>query len=91
MCPCALCRGQSLYDEGGETTRRQLLTNCLSLQIASEACLDQLIDIWKGGVRRVYQHYQLSAQAYFTFLKLNGQVGQLFAPLLGGLQRTKSI
>ena len=68
---------QSLYDDGTELTRKQLLSSCLSLQIASDSCVESLIDVWRGVVKRVYHYYQLSAKAYFTYLKLNGQVTTL--------------
>ena len=74
MCLFAL---QSLYDDGAETTRRQLLASSLSLQIASDDCVEQLLDVWRGVVGRVYHYYQLSAKAYFTYLKLNAQVGEV--------------
>ena len=45
-------------------------------QIASDDCVERLIDVWRGVVRRVYHYYQLSAKAYFTYLNLNGQVNQ---------------
>ena len=67
---------QTLYDDGAETTRKQLVGSCLSLQIANEACLDSLIDVWRRVVRRVYHYYQLSAKAYFTYLNLNGKVNK---------------
>lgn len=66
---------QSLYDEGTETTRRQLLSSCLSLQIACDDTVDQLIEMWRSVVKRVYHYYQLSAKAYFTYLVLGEQVG----------------
>ena len=65
---------QSLYDDGAETTRKQLLSSCLSLQIASDDTLDHLLEVWRKVVRRVYHYYQMSAKAYFTYLKLNAQV-----------------
>lgn len=64
---------QGHYDDGAETTRRQLLSCCLSLQIASEECIESLLVIWRGIVHRVYHYYQLSAKAYFTYLQLNGK------------------
>ena len=67
---------QSLYDDGAETTRRQLLANCLTLQIASDETLDRLLEVWQRVVKRVYHYYQMAAQAYFTFLKLNAQVSE---------------
>ncbi|CAC5378702.1 unnamed protein product [Mytilus coruscus] len=63
---------QNECDEGAETTRKQLLSCCLSLQIASEDCIDKLLTVWKRVVHRVYHYYQLSAKAYFTYLQLNG-------------------
>ena len=68
---------QTQYDDGAETTRRQLLSCCMSLQIASDGTIDRLIDLWRGVVRRVYHYYQLSAKAYFTYLRLNGMVSSL--------------
>ena len=68
---------QSLYDDGTETTRRQLLSASLSLQIASDDCIDKLLEVWRGIVHRIYNYYQLSAKAYFTYLKLNAQVGEV--------------
>ena len=62
------------YDEGAESTRRQLLASSLSLQIASDSCIDNLLDIWRKVVHQVYSYYQLSAKAYFTYLRLNAQV-----------------
>ncbi|XP_076458807.1 serine/threonine-protein kinase SMG1-like [Babylonia areolata] len=64
---------QSLYDDGTETTRRQLLLGCEALQLAGDQCVEQLLDVWKGVVKRVYHLYQLSASAYFIFLQLNDQ------------------
>jgi hypothetical protein len=46
----------------------------MTLQIAADGCVDRLLDVWKGVVKRVYHYYQLSAKAYFTYLKLNGEV-----------------
>ncbi|XP_048245963.1 serine/threonine-protein kinase SMG1-like isoform X1 [Haliotis rufescens] len=63
---------QSLYDDGTETTRKQLLATSTSLQMASEECIEQLLAVWQGVVQRVYHYYKLSAKAYFTYLHLNG-------------------
>jgi hypothetical protein len=68
---------QSLHDEGAEATRHQLLTSYPALQMSSEQSIERMIEIWRGAVSRVYQHYRLSAKAYFTFLKLDAQVGVL--------------
>ncbi|XP_048758488.2 serine/threonine-protein kinase SMG1-like [Ostrea edulis] len=68
-----ICEQEQGQYEGAETTRRQLLSCCLPLQIASEDCLESLLSIWRGIVHRVYHYYQLSAKAYFTYLQLNGK------------------
>ena len=36
---------QSLYDDGTETTRRQLLAGCITLQVASDDTLDALLEV----------------------------------------------
>ncbi|KAH9498432.1 Serine/threonine-protein kinase smg1 [Bulinus truncatus] len=63
---------QSMYDDGTETTRKQLLACSMSLSMALDSCVDRLILVWKGVVKRVYYYYQLSAKAYFTYLHVNG-------------------
>ncbi|XP_059145931.1 serine/threonine-protein kinase SMG1-like [Physella acuta] len=63
---------QSMYDDGTETTRKQLLACSMSLSVAPDSCLDRLLSVWKGVVKRVYHYYQLSAKAYFTYLHVNG-------------------
>ena len=40
--------------------------------------MEALLDVWRGVVQRVYHYYQLSAKAYFKFLKLNGGVSGSF-------------
>ncbi|KAK7113677.1 hypothetical protein V1264_012925 [Littorina saxatilis] len=62
---------QSLYDDGTETTRKQLLTGSEVLQMAGEECMEPLLELWRGVVKRIYHLYQLSASAYFIFLQLN--------------------
>eukprot|EP00106_Octopus_bimaculoides_P021655 XP_014789097.1 PREDICTED: serine/threonine-protein kinase SMG1-like isoform X1 [Octopus bimaculoides] len=62
---------QSLYDDGTETTRKQLVSSCTSLQVVSEDCIGGLMDVWKSVVQRVYHYYQLSVNAYFRYLQLN--------------------
>lgn len=69
---------QSMYDDGTETTRKQLLACSMSLSIAPDSCLDRLLSVWKGVVKRVYHYYQLSAKAYFTYLHVNGLVSIFF-------------
>ncbi|OWF37806.1 serine/threonine-protein kinase SMG1-like [Mizuhopecten yessoensis] len=68
---------QDVCDEGTETTRKQLLSCCLSLQIASDECIEALLNVWRGVVHRVYHYYQLSAKAYFTYLQLNGMTEKI--------------
>ncbi|KAL4241086.1 Serine/threonine-protein kinase smg1 [Mactra antiquata] len=63
---------QSQYDDGTETTRRQLLATCSSIQSMEDNTVDRLLDVWQGVVHRIYHYYQLSANSYFKFLKLNG-------------------
>ncbi|GFO31315.1 serine/threonine-protein kinase smg1, partial [Plakobranchus ocellatus] len=62
---------QSMYDDGTETTRKQLLA-CCSPGLLTDLCVDRLIMVWKEVVKRVYHYYRLSAKAYFTFLHVNG-------------------
>ncbi|XP_077868684.1 serine/threonine-protein kinase SMG1-like [Saccoglossus kowalevskii] len=64
---------QSAYDDGTETTRKQLLNVCPALQTADLKVVDVLLDIWKGVCRRIFSHYELAAKSYFTYLKLRGQ------------------
>ena len=71
--PNGISISQNDYDDGTETTRRQLLSACGALSTAGDS-LEGLLDVWKGVVQRVYHYYQLSATAYFKFLKLNGGV-----------------
>ncbi|CAL1541344.1 unnamed protein product [Lymnaea stagnalis] len=63
---------QSMYDDGTETTRKQLLACSLSLVGAPDLCVEKLLVVWRGVVKRVYHYYQLSAKAYFTYLHVNG-------------------
>ena len=65
---------QSLYDDGAETTRKQLLSACTSLEIASDETVDKLLDKWKTVVNRIYSYYQYSASSYFTYLRLHAKV-----------------
>lgn len=62
---------QSLYDDGAETTRKQLVSSCVSLQLLTEESIDGLMEVWKGVVRRVYHYYELSVKSYFKYLQLN--------------------
>ena len=71
------CFLQSLYDDGAEAARRQLLSGCQLLQVASDGCIDRLLAVWQGAVRHIYSYYQLSAKAYFTYVRLSAQVSVL--------------
>ncbi|XP_070580922.1 serine/threonine-protein kinase SMG1-like [Ptychodera flava] len=64
---------QSAYDDGTETTRKQLLNVCPALQTADAKVVDALLEIWKGVCRRIFSHYELAAKSYFTYLKLRGE------------------
>ena len=56
-------------EEDTKSLKGQLLAVCPSLENTS---LDGLLSIWSGVRVRMFMHYQLSARAYFTFLKLSG-------------------
>ena len=57
-------------EEDSKSLKVQLLTVCPDLEKLSS--LDELLSVWKGVRVRMFMHYQLSARAYFTFLKLSG-------------------
>ena len=57
-------------EEDTKSLKGQLLGVCSSLEQLSS--LDPLVSIWHGVRVRMFMHYQLSARAYFTFLKLSG-------------------
>ena len=59
-------------EEDTKSVKRQLLTVCPSLEKMS--VLDNLLSIWHGVRVRMFMHYQLAARAYFTFLKLSGDL-----------------
>lgn len=59
-------------EEDSKSVKRQLLTVCPSLE--RMAVLDNLLSIWHGVRVRMFMHYQLAARAYFTFLKLSGEL-----------------
>ncbi|XP_005098211.1 serine/threonine-protein kinase SMG1 [Aplysia californica] len=63
---------QSMYDDGTDTVRKRLLACSLSLMGPADPCVEKLISVWRGVVKRVYHYYQLSAKAYFTYLHVNG-------------------
>ena len=71
--PLSLSLSQSLdMEEDSKSVKRQLLTVCPSLE--RMAVLDNLLSIWHGVRVRMFMHYQLAARAYFTFLKLSGEL-----------------
>jgi PI-3-kinase-related kinase SMG-1 len=58
-------------EEDTKSVKGQLLSVCPSLE--SLPSLDPLLAIWHGVRKRMFMHYQLSARAYFHFLKLSGE------------------
>lgn len=59
-------------EEDTKSVKGQLLTVCPSLEHLPS--LDPLLAIWHGVRKRMFMHYQLSARAYFHFLKLSGNI-----------------
>ena len=57
-------------EEDTKSLKGQLLSVCSSLEKLPS--LDPLLGVWQGVRVRMFMHYQLSARAYFTFLKLSG-------------------
>lgn len=57
-------------EEDTKSLKGQLLGVCSSLEELPS--LDPLLGVWQGVRVRMFMHYQLSARAYFTFLKLSG-------------------
>ena len=57
-------------EEDTKSLKGQLLTVCPALEQLPS--LDPLLGVWQGVRVRMFMHYQLSARAYFTFLKLSG-------------------
>lgn len=57
-------------EEDTKSVKGQLLSVCPSLDAIPS--LDPLISVWQGVRVRMFMHYQLSARAYFHFLKLSG-------------------
>ena len=52
----------------------EVIVLCHTDNIIQYQCtsLDPLLGVWQGVRVRMFMHYQLSARAYFTFLKLSG-------------------
>ena len=53
--------------------RRELLETGV-LDSVGDTTLQQLVHIWQAVFRRVYAYFDLSADAYFKYLNLAGQV-----------------
>lgn len=64
-------------EEDTKSLKGQLLSVCTSLEQLPS--LDPLLAVWQGVRVRMFMHYQLSARAYFTFLKLSG-TQSVYAP-----------
>ena len=57
-------------EEDSKSLKGKLLTICPALEKLPS--MDDLLTVWTGVRVRMFMHYQLSARAYFTFLKLSG-------------------
>ena len=77
-------------EEDSKSLKGQLLTTCPSLEQLPSSSIDDLMAIWSGVRVRMFMHYQLSARAYFIFLKLSGsQAGS--SPGLDDMNVTASL
>ncbi len=77
-------------EEDSKSLRSQLLAACPPLEKLPSPSFDTLLSIWAGVRVRMFMHYQLSARAYFTFLKLSGsQAGS--SPGLDDMNVTASL
>ena len=75
-------------EEDSKSLKGQLLTVCPALEKLPS--MDDLLGVWAGVRVRMFMHYQLSARAYFTFLKLSGsQAGS--SPALDDMNVTASL
>ena len=75
-------------EEDTKSLKGQLLAVCPALE--KLPTMDDLLAIWAGVRVRMFMHYQLSARAYFTFLKLSGsQAGS--SPALDDMNVTASL
>ena len=71
-----------------KSLKGQLLGVCPALEKLPS--MDGLLGVWAGVRVRMFMHYQLSARAYFTFLKLSGsQAGS--SPALDDMNVTASL
>ena len=62
-------------EEDTKSVKGQLLSVCPSLE--NFHSLDPLLSVWQGVRVRMFMHYQLSARAYFHFLKLSGKLNTM--------------
>lgn len=77
-------------EEDSKSLKGQLLAVCPQLEQLPSTSTDDLISIWTGVRVRMFMHYQLSARAYFKFLKLSGsQAGS--SPGLDDMNVTASL
>ena len=63
-----------LYDDGVESTKKQLLTVCPGLQDAQPRLLEKLLSVWAGVRDRLFKHYHFAAKAYFMYLRMGAEV-----------------
>ncbi|XP_015766823.1 PREDICTED: serine/threonine-protein kinase SMG1-like [Acropora digitifera] len=62
-----------VYDDGVESTKKQLLTVCPGLQDAQPQLLDKLLSVWTGVRDRLFKHYHFAAKAYFMYLRMGAE------------------
>ena len=56
--------------------------------MASEDTLERLLEVWRRVVKRVYHYYQMAAQAYFTYLRLNARAADELGNMDGNITST---
>ena len=62
---------QSLYVDGVEALKKRLFSVCPRLGDPSlDSRLQEIIANWRRVSNRLYGHYQVSAEAYFKYLRL---------------------
>ncbi len=77
-------------EEDSKSLKGQLLSVCPPLEQLPSSSMDDLLGIWSGVRVRMFMHYQLSARAYFIFLRLSGsQAGS--SPGLDDMNVTASL
>ena len=63
---------QSLYVDGVEALKKRLFSVCPRLGDPSlDSRLREIIANWRRISNRLYGHYQVSAEAYFEYLRLS--------------------